>query len=347
MVDVRAGAGSLSETDRRVPAPTSDAWSRFWAGGAPHSCAGSFGTRYGGAIGRWWIDAFAALDDRFVVLDVGTGGGPLPRLLVERAAGGLDRMPLIHAVDLATVVFGWIPDPPPPWAARIVLHPNTAAESLPLPAASVDFVCSQFGIEYADPDRSIAEVLRVLKPTGRAAFVVHAADSVLAAVAADELAHIEWLVGEIDWINRVKAMLVPMALAATADGRDALRHDPVARAARDAFNSAMRALQLRAANSPIPDALLDASEVAMAIFRQSSTHGAEIASSALDAWAVALDDARIRQRGLISAAFDRVRLERFCSRFLEAGRSVDVKRLEHENGQTLAWGLQIAALANG
>ena len=52
-----------------------DAWSRYWAGGAPHSCIGTYGERYGGTIAGFWSEVFGALPAVAHVLDVATGNG--------------------------------------------------------------------------------------------------------------------------------------------------------------------------------------------------------------------------------------------------------------------------------
>jgi SAM-dependent methyltransferase len=49
-------------------------------------------------------------------------------------------------------------------------------------------VCSQYGIEYCDPDESAQEVVRVLRPGGLLAVVSHEADSAMMQTMRDELA---------------------------------------------------------------------------------------------------------------------------------------------------------------
>ena len=67
--------------ERHVPgdgqsiAARRDAWSRYWAGGAPHSCIGTYGERYGGVIAGFWRDRFGALPAVARVLYVATGNG--------------------------------------------------------------------------------------------------------------------------------------------------------------------------------------------------------------------------------------------------------------------------------
>src|SRR5690606_38242574 len=62
------------------------AWSSYWAAGALHSCIGSLVEDQDGGIGRFWRACFAGLGDGDRVLDLGTGNGALPKLLLESTA---------------------------------------------------------------------------------------------------------------------------------------------------------------------------------------------------------------------------------------------------------------------
>ena len=53
---------SPSESPESVAAARrAQAWSDYWAGGALHSCAGSYAGNYGGAIAAFWREIFADL----------------------------------------------------------------------------------------------------------------------------------------------------------------------------------------------------------------------------------------------------------------------------------------------
>ncbi len=56
---------------------------------------------------------------------------------------------------------------------KVDFLPNTALESLPLADASADMAISQWGLEYADIERAIPEVGRVLRPRASLALVCH------------------------------------------------------------------------------------------------------------------------------------------------------------------------------
>lgn len=57
--------------------------------------------------------------------------------------------------------------------AHVRFHPRTPAESLPFADGTIDFACSQFGLEYSDTTPSIPELARVLRRGGHMALIVH------------------------------------------------------------------------------------------------------------------------------------------------------------------------------
>ena len=320
---------------------SAEAWSRYWASGAAHSCVGSYGEDYRGAIARWWDEHFVRLRPADHVLDIGTGGGPLPRRLVDRCDGDASRLPTVSAVDAADVHFAWVPEPRPAWSSKLRVFARTRAEALPLPDACVDLACSQFGIEYAPAEGAVAELRRVLKPQGRAAFVLHAEASLLVDVAGIEAGHLDWLRRPSGFVDRVRAMLPRMALAASPEGRAALAGDAEANAARLALNAEMGALAERAAASAVPDALHEAREAAFQLFALAGREGLAAAESSAASWVQALDDAHARQRGLLDAAMGEARLRDWAAPLVREGRTVNIAPLGHDDGRLLAWGLEV------
>lgn len=104
------------------------------------------------------------------VLDVGAGTGNVAVAAARRGA-------VVTAVDLT------------PHQVRLGIERSATegvvidwrmadAEALPVPDWSIDVALSNFGIVYAArPSRAAREIMRVLKPTGRALFTAYPADS--------------------------------------------------------------------------------------------------------------------------------------------------------------------------
>ena len=107
---------------------------------------------------------FASIRAGESVLDVGTGTGVVAVTAARTGAR-------VSALDLTPELLVEARE-----NARIAGHPEITwqegdAETLPYPDASFDIVVSQFGHMFAPrPEVAVAEMRRVLKPTGRVAF---------------------------------------------------------------------------------------------------------------------------------------------------------------------------------
>ena len=139
------------------PNARSQAWSAYWSSGRLHSCAGSFEGNYGGAIGTFWRTRLVHLAPGARVLDLATGNGPLPEMLALMHGAAI----AVDAVYLAVPAPAWH-DPSRHPGVRF--HAGVDMEALPFADGLFDLVVSQYGFEYADHARALAEVLRVAAP---------------------------------------------------------------------------------------------------------------------------------------------------------------------------------------
>ena len=89
------------------------------------------------------------------VLDLGAGTGKLTSRLVERGLGVVAVDPIAELLDVLRAA---MPDVPALLGT---------AEQIPLPDDSVDAVLVAQAWHWFDPERAIAEVVRVLRPGGR------------------------------------------------------------------------------------------------------------------------------------------------------------------------------------
>lgn len=281
-------------------------WTRHWATGAAHSCVGSYGDRYGGAIAEFWTNLFASLSGAERVLDVATGNGALPRLLLDsRPATAIS----IDAIDLAHIAPAWLADLPLADRNRVRFCGACAAEDLGFPDGAFDLVVSQYGVEYSDLDRSVPEMIRVLAPGGRIALLLHAADSRPATLAAVELTHLAWLLSDRGLLGAAAAMIEPISRATTADGRATLASDPQAEAARERFNAAQDRLRERCAVPDGADVLNEMQEAVNAVLGLAMERGVVAAHDRLTAITTAVRDSQLRLQQLCAHALTPSRLE--------------------------------------
>ncbi|HLS84574.1 MAG TPA: class I SAM-dependent methyltransferase [Arenimonas sp.] len=309
------------------------AWSAYWATGGLHSCVGSLDEAYSGAIGTFWQTLFAALPATPLrALDLATGNGAIPRLLWQQRQG---RELQIDAVDLAELAPAWHE---PAVHTGIRFHAGVDMEALPFAPATFDLVCSQFGFEYARREPALAEALRVLRPDGRLALVMHHADSVLVAVARAELAN-QALLAAPDGLLACAEQALPW-IAMANRGEDPGRF-PAALSARSRYNLAARALDQAAAASPAPDLLLQAREQVGRLLASAGQDPAP-ALQALQQYRQALEAARLRTAELVGHALDAAQVQALIAALRQARPTAAIacEPLAQAEG-LLAWGLRL------
>jgi SAM-dependent methyltransferase len=325
-----AAMADPNETRRAV-------WTRHWASGAAHSCAGSFGDTYGGGIAAAWRTWHADTAAGARVLDIATGNGALPRLLAQLRP---ELACQVDAVDLADTAPDWLRSRPADAPMALRFHAGVAAESLPFPDAAFDAAISQYGLEYADLDAAVPELLRVLAPRGRIALVLHHAGSRPVTLAAVEIAHLDWLRGDDGLLPAARAMLAPLARAATPAGRAALAGDAAAEAARVRFNAAQAMLARRAEAADGADVLGEAQDAVAGVLSVAIERGEAAAGEAWARLDRALADARWRLQELRDCALDASAVQRLVVRLQSPGRPATLQTLE-EQGHLMAWWLRV------
>jgi len=184
-------------------------------------------------------------------------------------------------VDLAEVTPPWLAALPLSKRARVQFRSGCAAEQLPFADASFALVVSQWGLEYSDLNLSVPEILRVLAPQGRVQLLLHHVDALPVRLAAEEIEHLEWLTAADGFMERAAAMLGPMALAGTPEGRQQLMRDDRANLVREHFNTQLGLLETRVEQGHCVDVLLETRQSVNQLFGLAA-QGGEIAAQA--AW---------------------------------------------------------------
>ena len=226
-------------------------WDRYWQCDRIASCFdGAGASNYADAIAEGWRGFFADLPEQSRILDLCTGNGAIA-LIAAEVSRTRDKGFSITAVDQADI-------DPPAYVTRhsediaaICFVGRTEVEALPFPDASFDAVISQYGLEYADMDRAVPEAVRVLAPGGRARFVVHAAEGIVADNARTVIAEADLLLKDIDLIGNARRCFEAVARVDRGDSSDAAREQ--AKSAVAAFRSALQRTgrQISAAADPM------------------------------------------------------------------------------------------------
>lgn len=165
-------------------------WENYFRGGQLATCPTGPDGGYDLELAEAWRGFLEPLVPGAVIVDVATGNGAVLAIAADLSRQ-LGRNWALHGCDLARI------DPVrdvrdgPDRFAGVQFHPGVATESLPFADGSVDAVCGQYALEYSDHAAALREVARVLKPGGRAQFVLHHAESKLMVNARASLAECE------------------------------------------------------------------------------------------------------------------------------------------------------------
>ena len=305
------------------------AWGAYWASGALHSCVTSYDGNYSGGIARFWAKAFENLPKHSRVLDLATGNGAIPKLLLDIKGNEVQ----VDAVDASQISPRW-PDPNKHGSIRF--WAGVWMEQLPFPDETFDCVCSQFGIEYAERPAAWLEALRVLKTGGQLCCVLHHKDSVLTQVATQEQAQCAWLLGE-DGLLPATLHLAPWWMRAR-NGEPGQQLGYEAQSARARFNEVQARLAELIRQGGVVDLLIQSR-----ICVQSILANAEDPGHALQMYAKHLNESELRCAELVQCALapnDMGNLKESLSSYCPGAR-IDFAEIRQAEG-LLAWGLKLS-----
>lgn len=311
------------------------AWSNLWATGVVDTFG--HGDAAGGRqppLAAEWRQWLSRLPAKTLVLDLGTGNGALPRLLLQSCS---DPSVRCDGVDVADARPHWLDRLPPRERERVRIHSGISCEELPFPSASFGCVVSQFGIEYANLDQAFPEALRVLQPGGLLRFAIHHVEGRPAQLAREELAHSQWLM-DSGWLPAAREMALAMSLMGSPAGRQVLNAEPKWQAVRRTFDGLHRLLTDRASRSPCPDLLMDAQNWLVQVFQASARQGEEAARTGMDQITELLGQGQLRLQDLLNHVVDTPGIERLARLTRETGRNARVEPAE-DSGHLMGWWL--------
>jgi len=158
---------------------------------------GAGARNYAEEVAAGWRIFFEQLPARTLVLDLCTGNGAIALIAAEVSRRKANDM-IVVGVDQADIDPLRYVDSFREDLETIEFKAGVRVEKLPFADRSAGAVVSQYGIEYSQMDRSLAEVGRVLSPGGRLRFVVHAAEGAIAAGAEKSVKEADFLLVEVD-----------------------------------------------------------------------------------------------------------------------------------------------------
>jgi len=310
-------------------------WTLFWRQGHSTTFGDYFKQGYAGAVVDWWQSVLDNLPAHPVVMEVGCGNCSLLPAMIKAGIKakyiGVD----IASVKLSTVAEQGLAES----EIEVILHSGTPAEEVPEPDASVDTIASVFGIEYSDTDRSLPEVLRLLKPGGRFCALLHHDDSVVTSMS-------RRAISEYDSYD-VKKVLE--ALTAISNERDrtasisALKTNPRAEKSRNRINMlAEKYLSNRnpaTANATMFEFMTEALKFFKMMGSPSEDRRQFIASLSDEHKA-----SHERFKQMVAVAFDETGIKKLQSKLQELGFAEMKAEVIYTNKDILAWELSTEKL---
>ncbi len=177
-------------------------WRDYWKADRPASCMPQ-NERTAQEIAATWQQWFAECAGGSRILDIATGNGIV---LNHAAAAGrqLHRAFALTGVDLADIdPQRYLTSLEDDMRAATFIG-AVAAERLPFEARSFDVVVSQYGLEYADLEQALAEVVRVLAPGGMLHWLAHSESSEVVQQNREQALEVEYLLaarGPVYYMN--------------------------------------------------------------------------------------------------------------------------------------------------
>jgi SAM-dependent methyltransferase len=306
-------------------------WDRYWHCDRIASCFdGAGATNYGEAVAEGWRSFFAGLPDAARIIDLCAGNGAIALIAAEvgRSEG---KAFAITAVDQADI-------DPPAYVTRygdamrdIAFLGRTAVEALPFRDASFDVAVSQYGIEYSDTDRSAREAARVLAPGGRARFVVHAAEGIVASNARSAIEDADFMLKGADLIGSARRCLEAVRKVESGDGSMAARQ--WANAAVASFKTALALADRHVPHATDKIMLSNSAGVLLDAFQARAKVGFDAALAKVDRVETEILAHRGRLRALVDAALDEAGAAALGARLCEIREAqAECKRLENDEG---------------
>ncbi len=316
-----------------------DQWDRYWAYGNFHSFSQVSEGNYKGAIAEFWQTRFTNQSAGSHIVDIATGNGALALLALEESESGAKNFS-VSATDLASIdPLNQLKDEPLlDKLKHIRFYPRTPAESLPFEDASVDMVCSQFGLEYSNVDVSVPEICRVLKSGGNLAFVAHHQESIHIQATHGELMQLEFILNTTQIFEKAQDVLKERLSIEQSEGHYDIVPTPTLLQKRELMKNAMDQIHNEIEVASNPAMLAGPIQYIREIFSNIGKVSAEeLANHVIEARSRVMANL-LRLQDMIAAAKSESDVASLQDLLQNNGLSnVSVSCVEESNGNILGW----------
>lgn len=321
-----------------MPTDTS-IWNRYWQADRGAACQADDRGLYTGVVAGAWKAFANQLCPGSRVLDLATGNGAVPELLVESIRP--DQTPVtIFGVDRAVI------HPRQHGSREIGIEcrwfPHTPIEALPFAANMFHAVTSQYGVEYGDLELAIAEAARVLRPGGHLQWICHVRSGHLARDAKEEAKRARSLIS-----LRLPEKVANLVRIQVRNGRfidDSHRATATTPEARSVGTGLREGFRISGSKPGAPNGNLGLVIHNLAhLYQHRERHPVELVLEKLDELAEEIEVHAGRLEALYAAALDADRMRLLLSRLEAAGLAIGAgpENLESDTGRIV--GIRVTA----
>ncbi len=180
-----------------------ESWSSYWSSGNLTTFNNNFNDGYDGTIEDFWLLICKNLQKEQVITDFCTGNGAVMSLFDQYAKSKGIRTTLIGVdssiINPDAIEFESKND--------IKFLSTTNIEDTGIDDNSVDFVTSQFGIEYTNLKASILEASRISKRESTIALICHTTDSKILEETGQKLEQIKFCEKKTKLLHNIKMLI--------------------------------------------------------------------------------------------------------------------------------------------
>jgi len=155
---------------------SAEKWSQYWRHDTITTLGDMFTNNYDLSIADFWNQELKG--DFESVIDLACGNGALVWLANEILNKNGD-VTSITGVDVADIDPFQVLNRDRKEFPRVRFIGNTSIEDLPFEDGTINVAISQYGLEYSNLEKTIAEISRVLKPSGKMCFIIHDENSAI------------------------------------------------------------------------------------------------------------------------------------------------------------------------
>ncbi len=282
-------------------------WNAYWQSGLTTSCLSDSKDDYPEAIKTFWIkNLIPLLDDKTQLLDLCSGAGGIPKLLINSLQSTQSQL-VCTSTDYTAIEHKNLNLD----NSSITYQGNCNCENLPFEESLFDCITSSFGIEYSNLDKTLEQIDRVLKNKGLFAAVFHTENSVIVSNSHQQIMQGNYLIKEIKFFDFFKKIFLSKRSSKTFQKKAEIK-----------FKKLLQEVKLKNILSKNPHVYRKLLESSETIFNYSLSHSISSVVKLITKQEKALIQNQNRMQNLIKIVNDKLIINKIENYFLQKNYNV-------------------------